>query len=59
MMTGTGSAQATVKHFNGEKLLFPHRPLGGPHKGELHWKSLKLSQVLNVLHNPRYADAFA
>ena len=48
-----------MKHFNGEKLLFPHRPLGGPHKGELHWKSLKFSQVLNALHNPRYAGAFA
>ena len=56
--TRTGSAQATVKHFNSEKLLFPHRPVGGPHKGELHWKPLRFSQVLNTLHNPRYAGAF-
>ena len=57
--TRTGSAQATVKHFNREKLLFPHRPLSGPQKGELHWKRLKFSQVINTLHNPRYAGAFA
>ncbi len=57
--TRTGSAQATVKHFNSEKLLFPHRPPGGSHKGELHWKPLKFSRVLQVLHNPRYAGAFA
>ena len=56
--TRTGSAQATVRHFNSEKLLFPHRPVGGPHKGELHWKSLKFSQVITALHNPRYAGAF-
>ena len=29
--TRTGSANATVKHFNEEKLLVPHRPQGGPH----------------------------
>ena len=56
--TRTGSAQATLKYFDKERLLFPHRPLGGPHKGELHWKALKFSRVLQVLHNPRYAGAF-
>ena len=57
--TRTGSAQATVKHFNNEKLLVPHRTHGGHHKGELHWKPLKFSQLLRMLHNPRYAGAFA
>ena len=57
--TRTGSAQATVRHFNNEKLRFPYRPRRGPHKGELHWKALKFSQALRVLHNPRYAGAFA
>ena len=57
--TRTGSACATVKHFNEEKLRFPYRPHGGSHKGELHWKPLKFSRVLDVLHNPRYAGAFA
>ena len=57
--TRTGSANATVKHFNKEKLLFPHRPYGGPHKGELHWKPLRFARALRALHNPRYAGAFA
>ena len=57
--TRTGSACATVRHFRDEKLRFPYRPSGGPHKGELHWKPLTLSQAQRVLHNPRYAGAFA
>ena len=57
--TRTGSASATVRHFRAEKLRFPHRPLRGPHKGELHWKPLKFSRALDALHNPRYAGAFA
>ena len=57
--TRTGSARATVKHFREEKLSFPHRPRGGPHMGELRWKPLTTSRVLNMLHNPRYAGAFA
>ena len=57
--TRTGSARATVKHFREEELLFPHRPRGGPYMGELRWKPLTTSRVLKVLHNPRYAGAFA
>lgn len=57
--TRTGSACATVKHFKQENLRFPHRVRNGPRKGELHWKALKFSRVLYVLHNPRYAGAFA
>ena len=57
--TRTGSANATVKYFNQEKLLFPHRPYGGPHKGELHWKPLRFARALRALHNPRYAGAYA
>ena len=57
--TRTGSARATVKHFRAEKLSFPHRPFGGPHKGELHWKPLRFARVQRALHNPRYAGAFA
>ncbi len=55
----TGSASATVRHFNNEKLLFPYRLQGGPHSGELHWKPLRFSRVCGLLHNPRYAGAFA
>lgn len=47
-----------VKTFREAKLLFPHRPRGGPQDGELLWVKLDITQVLNVLHNPRYAGAF-
>ena len=55
----TGSATATVKHFRKQGLCFPRRPRYGPHKGELLWAPLRHWQVLQVLHNPRYAGAFA
>ena len=57
--TRTGSAMATVKHFRAQGLSFPRRPRSGPRKGELHWQPLTYSRVLEVLHNPRYAGAFA
>jgi DNA invertase Pin-like site-specific DNA recombinase len=53
-----GSAGAVVKTFRDAKLLFPHRPRGGPQDGELLWVKLSISQVINVLHNPRYAGAY-
>ena len=55
----TGSATATVRHFRGEGLHFPRRLRGGARKGELHWQPLEHSLVLRVLHNPRYAGAYA
>src|SRR5207244_8264157 len=53
-----GSASAVVNAFREAALLFPHRPRGGPQDGELTWVKLRISRVLFVLHNPRYAGAF-
>src|SRR5437762_10675826 len=53
-----GSAGAVVKAFREGKLLFPHRPRGGPQDGELVWVKLSITPTLFVLHNPRYAGAF-
>jgi DNA invertase Pin-like site-specific DNA recombinase len=53
-----GSAGAVVKAFRDARLSFPHRPRGGPQDGELLWVKLNITQVLNVLHNPRYAGAY-
>ena len=53
-----GSAGAVVRAFCDAKLLFPHRPRGGPQDGELLWIRLGITQTLFVLHNPRYAGAF-
>ena len=56
----TGSATATVKTFRSQGLTFPRRRhQQGPGQGELVWGKLEHSQVLRVLHNPRYAGAFA
>lgn len=54
-----GSARAAVKTFRQEQLLFPRRIRRGPRKGELCWGPLIHWRVLQVLHNPRYAGAFA
>ncbi len=55
----TGTATATVKVFAAEELLFPSRIQKGPNKGTLGWFPLRHHRVLAVLHNPRYAGAFA
>src|SRR5262249_1627808 len=54
-----GSATATIKAFRQQGLLFPRRLKKGPHKGDLIWAELTHSRSLQVLHNPRYAGAFA
>ena len=55
----TGAARATVAEFNTSGLLFPVRVHSGARKGELLWMPLTHSRILHVLHNPRYAGAFA
>ena len=54
----TGSATATARAARQQGLAFPRRCGKGPHQGELLWASLDHSQVLRILHNPRYAGAF-
>ena len=55
----TGAARQTVKHFRNHDLLFPRRMCTGAHRGEVIWRPLELRQVVSVLHNPRYAGAYA
>ena len=55
----TGTAGATVKYFGERSLLFP-RPAGrGCRTAGVLWKPLDLQTVVRILHNPRYAGAFA
>jgi len=54
----TGAVHATIKHFRKQGLLFPTRPAGGAHKGELVWAPLSLSRATDALHNPWYAGAY-
>ncbi|EQD46061.1 resolvase domain-containing protein, partial [mine drainage metagenome] len=55
----TGSANATVRRFQREGLPFPHRMRGTPDRGEIRWLPLEHPRILHILHNPRYAGAFA
>jgi len=54
-----GSSIGVVKAFNQRGLTFPTRPIKGPHRGELCWSALSTALSLRILHNPRYAGAFA
>lgn len=54
----TGSAMATVRDFRNTGLLFPRHIHSGPAKGDVIWGRLEHSQILRVLHNPRYAGVF-
>ena len=40
-------------------VLFPRRLRVGPNKGDLLWAPPHHARILQVLHNPRYAGAFA
>lgn len=55
----TTSATATVKRFRREGWQFPRRIRRGIGKGDLLWGPLEHSRAVQILHNPRYAGAFA
>ncbi len=54
-----GSASGTVKAFHKRAMKFPRVVQHGPNKGEIVWGPLDQSRILSILHNPRYAGAFA
>ena len=55
----TGAAFATAAYFHEHALSFPRRVHGGARHGELVWGPLRPQRVHALLHNPRYAGAFA
>lgn len=54
-----GSACAVVRRLRNEKILFPRRIRRGIGKGDVLWSEIDHSRVIQILHNPRYAGAFA
>lgn len=54
----TGAACATVKYFSENHLPFP-TPAKSNMTADVAWSRLSLSRAVNLLHNPRYAGAFA
>jgi len=53
------SASAVVKEFRRENIQMPHYSRTGPKSSHVIWGDLTHSQALRILHNPRYAGAFA
>ena len=53
------SASAVVKEFRRENVQMPHYSRTGPKSSRIIWGDLTHSQALRILHNPRYAGAFA
>lgn len=54
-----GSASAVVRRLQTQEVMFPRRIRRGIGKGDLLWGALDVSRALQILHNPRYAGAFA
>jgi DNA invertase Pin-like site-specific DNA recombinase len=54
-----GSALAVVMSFAEQHLRFPTRWWGGKQADELIWGQLTHGRVLNILHSPLYAGAYA
>ncbi|MCY1740962.1 recombinase family protein [Ensifer sp. SL37] len=54
-----GTACAVVRRLRSEKILFPRRIRRGIGKGDVLWSAIDHSRVIQILHNPRYAGAFA
>jgi DNA invertase Pin-like site-specific DNA recombinase len=57
--TQVQTAYATAAYFHTQNLKFPFRIHGGLRHGELQWGTLAPQRVVALLHNPRYAGAFA
>jgi len=55
----TRSACAVLRRMHAQNVLFPRRLRRGIGKGDLLWGPLNHSRVTQILHNPRYAGAFA
>lgn len=53
-----GSAGKVVRYFSENKLLFPQRIRQGVNKGDICWRHLLHSKVLQILHNPRYTGTY-
>jgi DNA invertase Pin-like site-specific DNA recombinase len=53
-----GTACGVVRHFKENGLLFP-KPNGVMNTNEVIWGRLDLSRAVRLLHNPRYAGAYA
>lgn len=54
-----GSGQKTLRCLQQHGILLPRRQTSGLRKGELLWRKPAAAAVLEIVHNPAYAGAFA
>jgi DNA invertase Pin-like site-specific DNA recombinase len=54
-----GTGRAVVKYLRDHGLLFPRRQSCYKQREELEWLPLNEKRAVHILHNPRYAGAFA
>lgn len=54
-----GSANKVLRYLRRNKILLPRRQSAGPQANQLLWKVASESAVIDMLHNPAYAGAFA
>ena len=54
-----GAAFAVVKEFRREGIRMPHYSRTGPRSSGIIWGDLTHNQAVRILHNPRYAGAYA
>lgn len=54
-----GSVPKLLRFLRDQGLLLPRRQTSGPQAGDLQWKRPTASMLLDMLHNPAYAGAFA
>jgi DNA invertase Pin-like site-specific DNA recombinase/DNA-binding transcriptional regulator YiaG len=55
----TGTAGSTVKRFTVQNIPFPRPAKTGARTAEVVWGRLSIRRAVSILHNPRYAGAFA
>lgn len=55
----TGAACATVKYFSEQQIPFPAPAAAGTKTAQVVWGRLTLGRAVHLLHNPRYAGAYA
>lgn len=54
-----GSARAVMRYLHRQGLPVPTRPRRGPAPYEIIWQPASANRVLDILHNPAYAGAYA
>jgi DNA invertase Pin-like site-specific DNA recombinase len=53
-----GSISALLRHMRQHKIQLPLRPLDGPERGQVRWRTPRRETLRLMIHNPAYAGAY-